>query len=74
MLKIGKANPNPYLSNKETEYISTDNPIETGVLAAHINQFKANQRPSKELIKWIFYWQIEKKNNYAISKNIRFEE
>lgn len=30
MLRIGEANPDPYSSDKEAEYISLDDPIETG--------------------------------------------
>lgn len=29
-LRIGEANPDPYSSDKEAEYISLDDPIETG--------------------------------------------
>ncbi|MCJ1348353.1 hypothetical protein MMC31_006584 [Peltigera leucophlebia] len=41
-LRVGEANPDPYSSDEETEYVSLDEPIELGVLAARSNQSKAN--------------------------------
>ena len=74
MLRIGEANSNPYLSDEETEYISLDESIETGVLATRTNQSKANQGFSKEPVKRILRRRIEKENNYAAPKNVRFGE
>ena len=71
-LGIGEADPNPYSSDKETKYISFDESIETGVLAACVNQSKSNQRPSKEPVKRILRRRIEKEDNYAAPKNMRF--
>lgn len=51
MFRIEEADQDPYLSDKEIEYISLDKPIETGVLAAYTNQSKADQRPFKKLVK-----------------------
>ena len=73
-LRIGEADPDPYSSDEETEYISLDEPIETGVLAARANQSKSNQGPSKEPVKQILRRRIEKENNYAAPKNVRFGE
>lgn len=36
-IRIGEANQDPYLSDEEAEYISLDEPIETGVLAGRTN-------------------------------------
>lgn len=47
MFRIEKTNLDAYSSDKKTKYISFDKPIETGVLAAHTNQSKANQRLQK---------------------------
>ena len=73
-LRIGEVDLDPYSSDEKTEYISLDEPIKTGVLAARTNQSKANQRRSKEPVKQILHQQIEKENNYAAPKNIRFGE
>ena len=73
-LRIGDADPDPYSSDDEVEYVSLAEPIETGVLAARSNQPKPNPGPSKEPVKRILRRRIEKENNYAASKNIRFGE
>ncbi len=73
-LRIGEANPDPYSSDEDIQYVSLDNLIETGVLAARSNQPKLPQSPSKESVKRILRRRIEKKNNYAAAKNLRFGE
>ena len=50
-LTIVDADPEPYLSDNEVQYISLDEPIKTGVLALQNNQFKATQELSKEPVK-----------------------
>lgn len=73
-LRIEDADPDPYFSDDEVKYVSLDEPIETGVLAARSNQPKPTPGPSKELVKQILPRRIEKQNNYATPKNIRFGE
>ena len=73
-LRIGEADSDPYSSDEEAEYISLDEPIETGVLAARSNQSKPTQGPSKEPVKRILRRRIEKENSYAAPKNVRFGE
>ena len=73
-LRIGDADPDPYSSDDEVEYVSLDEPIETGVLAARSNQPKPPQGPSKEPVKRILRRRIEKENDYAAPKNVRFGE
>lgn len=71
-LRIREADSDPYSLNKKTEYTFFDKSIKTRVLAAHTNQSKANQEPSKKMVKKILCRQIEKKNNYVVSKNAKF--
>ena len=73
-LRIGDADPDPYSSDDEVQYVSLDEPMETGVLAARSNQPKPTQEPSKEPVKRILRRRIEKENNYAAPKNVRFGE
>ena len=40
ILRIGEADPDPYFSNEEVQYISLDKPIKIGVLATQSNQPK----------------------------------
>lgn len=51
MLIIKKADPDLYLLNKETKYISFIELIKIGVLVACTNQSKANQRSSNKPVK-----------------------
>ena len=71
-LMIGKAAPDLYSSDKEIQNVSLDELIKTGVLAARSNQPKTPQGLFKEPVKRILRRQIEKENNYAVSKNVRF--
>ena len=64
-LRIGEADPDPYSSDEEIQYVSPDEPIETRVLAARGNQPNPPQGPSKEPVKRILHCRIEKENNYA---------
>ncbi len=73
-LRIREADPDPYSSDEEIQYISLDKPIKTGVLAARRNQPKPPQGSSKEPVKRILRRRIEKENNYAAPKNVRFGE
>lgn len=73
-LKIRELDPDFYLLDDKVKYISLDEPIEIGVLAAQSNQPKPPQSLSKEPVKRILYRGIEKENNYAIPKNLRFGE
>ncbi len=73
-LRIGEADPDPYSSDEEIQYVSLDEAIETGVLAAQSNQPKPPQGLSKEPVKWILYRRDEKENNYAVPKNVKFGE
>ena len=73
-LRIEESDPDPYLSDEKVEYISLDEPIETGVLATRSNQPKPPQSLSKEPVKRILRRHIEKKNDYAAPKNFRFGE
>lgn len=73
-LRIGDADPDLYFSDEEVQYISLDKPIETGVLAAQCNQLKSTSGLSKEPVKRILRRRIEKENNYAAPKNMRFGE
>lgn len=58
-------------SNEETEYISLDEPIETGVLAAYANRSKPTEGPSKEPVKQILGRRIKKENGYAAVRACR---
>ena len=71
-LKIGDADPDPYSSDEDVQYISLDESIKTGVLAARSNQPKPTQSLSYEPVKQILRRRIEKENNYAAPKNMRF--
>lgn len=51
MLRIRKANLDPYSSDEKIKYIFLDELIEIGVLAAHIDQSKITQEPFKKLVK-----------------------
>ena len=73
-LSIREADPDLYSLDKKIQYISLDEPITTGVLAAWSNQLKLNQGLSKKPVKRILHRSIEKKNNYATLKNLRFGE
>ena len=73
-LRIGEMDPDPYSSDEEAEYISLDEPIETGVLTARANQSKPTAGPSKEPVKRILRRRIEKEKDYAVPKNVRFGE
>ncbi len=73
-LRIGDVDPDLYSSDEEVQYISLDEPIETGVLAASSNQPKPTQGPSKEPVKQILRRRIENGNNYAAPKNMRFSD
>lgn len=58
-------------SDKKIEYVFFDIPNDKiEVLAAHINQFRSIEEPSKELIKQILQQHIEKKKVYATLKNV----
>lgn len=70
-LWIGEENPDPYSSDEKVQYVSLDEPIETGVLAARSNQPKLTQGPSNEPVKRILRRSIEKENNYATPKNVK---
>ncbi len=71
-LRIGDADPDPYSSDDEVEYVSLDEPIKTRVLAARSNQPNSTSGPSKEPVKRILRRRIEKENDYATPKNVRF--
>lgn len=58
-LRIGKTNPDPCPSKEEIEYISLDEPIEAGVLAACANRSKPTERPSKKPAKQLLRRRIE---------------
>lgn len=73
-LRIGEADPDPYSSDEETEYISLDRSIEMGVLAARTDRSKPIEGPSKEPVKRILRRRIEKEKEYATPKNVRFGE
>ncbi len=62
------------MSDDKVEYISLDEAIKTGVLAARSNQPKPPQGPSKEPVKRILRHRIEKENDYTATKNLRFSE
>ncbi|MCJ1343493.1 hypothetical protein MMC31_001687 [Peltigera leucophlebia] len=59
-------------ANVQTLRIGGANPDPPKFLAARTNQSKAKQGPSKEPVERILHRQIEKKNNYAAPKNMRF--
>ena len=71
-LRIGDADPDPYFLDEKAQYVCLDEPIGTGVLAARSNQPKSTQGFSKEPVKRILRHRIEKENNYAAPKNVRF--
>ena len=73
-LRIGESDLDPFTSDDKVEYVSLDEPIETGVLAARSNQPKPPQGLFKEPVKRILRRRIEKKNDYATPKNLRFGE
>ena len=73
-LKIGESDPDSYSSDDKVEYISLDKPIETRVLATRNNQPKPPQGLFKEPVKRILRRYIEKENDYAMSKYLRFGE
>lgn len=73
-LRIGEADPDPYSSDEETEYISLVKPLETGVSAARTNQSRPIEGPSKEPVKRTLRRRIEKEKEYAGPKNVRFGE
>ena len=73
-LRIGNIDPNFYFLDGKVKYVSLDEFIKTGVLAAWTNQPKPTLGPFKEQFKRILRHNIEKKNNYVVSKNMRFGE
>ncbi len=73
-LRIGKSESDPYLSNDKVEYVFLDKLIKTKVLATQNNLPKLLQDLFKEPVKRILCHYIEKENNYAKSKNLRFGE
>ncbi len=60
--------------DEKAQYISLDESIKTEVLAARSNPPKPTQGLSKEPVKRILRRRIEKKNNYAAPKNMRFSQ
>lgn len=73
-LRIGELQPDPYSSDDEDEYVSLDAPLDFTVSAARSNQNEGNEAPAKEPIKRILRKRIQRENNYAAPKNIRFGE
>lgn len=60
--------------NNKVEYVFLDESIEIRVLATKSNQPKPLQSLSNELVNRILHCHIEKKNDYATSKNLQFGE
>ena len=73
-LKIGESDPDPYLSDDKVKYVSLDKLIETGVLTPRGHQPNALQGLFKKPVKRILHRYIEKENDYAALKNLRFDE
>lgn len=71
-LRIENVDPDPYSSDEKAQYVCLDESIGTKVLAAQSNQPKPTQGPSKESIKQILRYCIEKENNYTEPKNVKF--
>lgn len=74
MLKMRKADFDLYSLDEKTENVFLNAPIDKmGILTAYINHAKSVKKPTKELVKEILCWRI-KKNNYAVSENMRFDK
>lgn len=72
ILRIGKLEPDLCFMDKESKYISLNKPIGIEVLAAYSDKQKPTVGPSKELVKWILHWHIQKEKEYVTPKNVRF--
>lgn len=62
-LRIRNADSDPYFSDDKVEYVSLNESIEIGVLAALSNQPKPNPKNSKKPVKRILYHRIKEENN-----------
>lgn len=73
-LRIGKLESDPCFTDKKSECISLDEPIETEILAACNDEPKPPVGSSKEPVKRILCRHIQKEKEYATPKNVRFGE
>ena len=73
-LRIGDLQPDPYSSDDEDEYVSLDAPLDVTVSAARSSQNKGSDASAKEPIKRVLRKRIQKEDNYAMPKNVRFGE
>lgn len=74
ILRIGELQPDPYSLDDEDEYLSLDAPLDFTISAARSNQNEGHEALTKEPINQILRKRIQRENNYAAPKNIRFGE
>ena len=71
-LRIGELQPDPYFSDDKDDYTSLNALLDVIISAARSSQSKGNNIPTKKPIKQILHRQIQKKDSYAMPKNVRF--